>query len=487
MAAVVAAGCVCRGGEGSGPHPPARLPAHPPTHPPTHPHRAPLTLTHPPHARPPACQVYDYAMGVPGVKLLSDDAPRLLHLPSFLSPGEKNARAPPSPLCGSRLGACRHRPPPSLRPSPPPASPPLPHPLTPPPLPVPPHAEEVHHFITVSKDHLTRSEVLSADANKTVDEVRTSFGECARAASFPHPLPPPRPRARMPACLLTPACLPACLPACSRPPFLPPPPGSAGVWPPQDEVVRSVQERIHRTVGVPTPFGEGARGLLLGLPACLPAAAGLPAAAAAGPACCCCCCCPPTHSTHPHCAPPRPPHPPPSSHPDIYVLNYKQGQRYEAHNDHCMDRPDVFKTADEACKEFLHRSGGPACGPGSGGAACGDRVATFILVFKSPDKGGATVFPEARLTHERVPDGAHAADSDWYCKAEGVLGVRPAAGDALMFWDYKPGHGPGTGSYADGDARSQAQAVYEALHSGCPVVEGEKWIGTRWIRSAEFI
>lgn len=41
--------------------------------------------------------------------------------------------------------------------------------------------------------------------------------------------------------------------------------------------------------------------------------------------------------------------------------------------------------------------------------------------------------------------------------------------------DYKPGNGAGTGSYEDGTAEPLAQAVYAAMHSGCPVVEGEKY------------
>ena len=48
------------------------------------------------------------------------------------------------------------------------------------------------------------------------------------------------------------------------------------------------------------------------------------------------------------------------------------------------------------------------------------------------------------------------------------------------------GTGDGTGSYEDGTARPQSQSVHEALHSGCPVEAGEKWIATRWIRGAGF-
>lgn len=52
--------------------------------------------------------------------------------------------------------------------------------------------------------------------------------------------------------------------------------------------------------------------------------------------------------------------------------------------------------------------------------------------------------------------------------------------------DYQPHNGGGTGSYEDGTADPLATPVYEALHSGCPVVEGEKFVMTRWIRGARF-
>jgi hypothetical protein len=53
--------------------------------------------------------------------------------------------------------------------------------------------------------------------------------------------------------------------------------------------------------------------------------------------------------------------------------------------------------------------------------------------------------------------------------------------------DYRPSNGSGTGSYQDGSAQPYAQTVYAAMHAGCPVLEGEKWIATRWIRSSRFI
>lgn len=78
-------------------------------------------------------------------------------------------------------------------------------------------------------------------------------------------------------------------------------------------------------------------------------------------------------------------------------------------------------------------------------------------------------------------------EDTWYCEGEEVLGVSAQAGDGILFWDYVPHlEGQGVGSFLNGTASPKALPVMESMHSGCPVLDGEKWIATRWIRSAEF-
>lgn len=58
------------------------------------------------------------------------------------------------------------------------------------------------------------------------------------------------------------------------------------------------------------------------------------------------------------------------------------------------------------------------------------------LALQSPTKGGATVFPMADLTNKRMAAAGKTPGTDevWYCQEEEVLGVRPAPGDAVLFW-----------------------------------------------------
>ena len=198
---------------------------------------------------------------------------------------------------------------------------------------------------------------------------------------------------------------------------------SFGAFPPRnDGVLNGINERIHKLLGIPKDFGE-----------------------------------------------------------DIYVLNYKIGQKYDKHNDNCIDFPnasrDLPKTVDDACLKFLRRGCGPECGAAAGGDSCGDRIATVILHLLAPSKGGRTVFPYAQQTNENLEKSRLNTDlsnDDWMCEKEEVLGVRANPGDAVLFWNYKPAHGFSIGSFRDGTAIPAAMPVYGAMHGGCPVLEGEK-------------
>jgi prolyl 4-hydroxylase len=86
----------------------------------------------------------------------------------------------------------------------------------------------------------------------------------------------------------------------------------------------------------------------------------------------------------------------------IQVLRYEPGQEYRAHYDY-----------------FFHKQG-----------EANNRVATALLYLSDVEEGGETVFPNTA-----VPP----TQGNWSaCAAQGVA-VRPAKGDALLFWSMKVG------------------------------------------------
>ena len=105
----------------------------------------------------------------------------------------------------------------------------------------------------------------------------------------------------------------------------------------------------------------------------------------------------------------------------IQILNYTPGAEYSAHY-------DFFAYDVKGSLKHL--------------ATGGQRVATLIMYLNEVEQGGETAFPE--------------------------LGMRvvPKKGSAVYF-EY---------------CNSLGQLDKHTLHAGLPVIKGEKWIATKWMR-----
>lgn len=108
----------------------------------------------------------------------------------------------------------------------------------------------------------------------------------------------------------------------------------------------------------------------------------------------------------------------------IQVLRYAPGAEYRPHYDY-------FDPTQAGTAAILQRGG--------------QRVGTLLMYLNTPKAGGATTFPDAGIT-------VHA-----------VTGV-------AVFFAY-PLPTPQT----------------KTLHGGAPVLEGEKWVATKWLRQGQFI
>ena len=107
----------------------------------------------------------------------------------------------------------------------------------------------------------------------------------------------------------------------------------------------------------------------------------------------------------------------------LQVLHYRPGAEYKPHHDY-------FDPAEPGTAALVKRGG--------------QRVGTLIIYLNTPEKGGGTTFPDVRVE------------------------VAPQRGNAVFF-SYDRPH-PSTCS----------------LHGGAPVIEGDKWIATKWLREREF-
>jgi prolyl 4-hydroxylase len=108
----------------------------------------------------------------------------------------------------------------------------------------------------------------------------------------------------------------------------------------------------------------------------------------------------------------------------LQILRYRPGAEYRPHHDY-------FDPVHPGTATILRRGG--------------QRVGTVVMYLNSPEGGGATTFPEVQLE------------------------VAPVKGNAVFF------------SY------DRAHVATRTLHGGAPVVAGEKWVATKWLREGVFV
>ncbi|KFK30018.1 hypothetical protein AALP_AA7G207100 [Arabis alpina] len=125
----------------------------------------------------------------------------------------------------------------------------------------------------------------------------------------------------------------------------------------------------------------------------------------------------------------------PRSHGEAFnILRYELGQKYDSHY-------DVFN-------------------PTEYGPQSSQRIASFLLYLSDVEEGGETMFP--------FENGANMGIGYDYKKCIG-LKVKPRKGDGLLFYSVFP----------------NGTIDQTSLHGSCPVIKGEKWVATKWIRDQE--
>ncbi len=107
----------------------------------------------------------------------------------------------------------------------------------------------------------------------------------------------------------------------------------------------------------------------------------------------------------------------------LQVLHYLPGAEYRPHHDY-------FDPAKAGTAAILKRGG--------------QRVGSLVMYLNAPEKGGGTTFPDVALE------------------------VAPIRGNAVFFSYNRP------------------HPITRTLHGGAPVIAGEKWVATKWLRERRF-
>ncbi|WP_140628625.1 2OG-Fe(II) oxygenase [Methylibium rhizosphaerae] len=107
----------------------------------------------------------------------------------------------------------------------------------------------------------------------------------------------------------------------------------------------------------------------------------------------------------------------------LQILHYRPGAEYKPHYDY-------FDPAQPGTATILKRGG--------------QRVGTLVMYLNNPERGGGTTFPDVGLE------------------------VAPMKGNAVFFSYDRP------------------HPMTKSLHGGAPVLAGEKWVATKWLREGRF-
>lgn len=110
---------------------------------------------------------------------------------------------------------------------------------------------------------------------------------------------------------------------------------------------------------------------------------------------------------------------------DFQVLHYDLGGEYQPHYDY-------FDRSTPGGQAHYNRGG--------------QRIATFMIYLANTEEGGETIFPKANLK------------------------ITPEKGKAVLFFNV--------------DINGKEDPM--TLHGGAPVLKGDKWIITRWMRQGAF-
>ncbi|KAL4318107.1 hypothetical protein GQ457_18G016070 [Hibiscus cannabinus] len=124
----------------------------------------------------------------------------------------------------------------------------------------------------------------------------------------------------------------------------------------------------------------------------------------------------------------------PQSHGESFnILRYEIGQKYDCHYD--------------------------SFNPSEYGPQSSQRVASFLLYLSDVEEGGETMFP---FENDKRVKGYN------YRQCVG-LKIKPRRGGGLLFYSL----------FLNGTIDPAS------LHGSCPVIKGEKWVATKWIRDQD--